>query len=218
MEPIAFARYLSLALLLTAWCVLHSFLVSIPVKDYLDRRLGRGFRFYRLFFNLISLLSLIPVFMFSHSLRSQAIFTWDGYLRPVQFSLLAIALLLFFLGGRGYDFREFLGIKQIREDSTRKEGDVSRELKISGVLAFTRHPWYLASILLIWARTLDLSVIAENAVLTSYLVIGTVLEERKLIREFGKEYSEYQRRVSMLLPMKWLSQRIGESHRETPGV
>jgi protein-S-isoprenylcysteine O-methyltransferase Ste14 len=39
-------------------------------------------------------------------------------------------------------------------------------------------------------------------------VIGTILEERKLVREFGEPYREYQRNVSMFFPYKWLKARI----------
>jgi protein-S-isoprenylcysteine O-methyltransferase Ste14 len=40
-------------------------------------------------------------------------------------------------------------------------------------------------------------------VFTAYVVVGTLLEEKKLVAEFGEEYRSYQRRVSMLVPLKW---------------
>jgi beta-lactamase class D len=52
-----------------------------------------------------------------------------------------------------------------------------------------------------------------NLVLSAYLVIGTLLEERKLMLEFGKEYRDYQGRVSMFLPIKWLNPRQRKSRR-----
>ena len=66
------------------------------------------------------------------------------------------------------------------------------ELDTSGVLGMTRHPWYLATGLLIWARQLDVSAIIVNVILTSYLIVGTYLEEKKLVREFGEKYLAYQ--------------------------
>lgn len=47
-----------------------------------------------------------------------------------------------------------------------------------------------------------------NVVLTAYILIGTVLEERKLALEFGDEYKEYQKKVSMFLPAKWVRSRL----------
>jgi protein-S-isoprenylcysteine O-methyltransferase Ste14 len=55
---------------------------------------------------------------------------------------------------------------------------------------------------------MDVSVIFVNVILTSYLIVGTLLEERKLIGEFGEEYLAYQKRVSMLIPFKWLRSEI----------
>ena len=45
-------------------------------------------------------------------------------------------------------------------------------------------------------------------VINVYFMIGAVLEERKLVREFGEKYQEYQRTVSMLFPWRWLKVRI----------
>jgi protein-S-isoprenylcysteine O-methyltransferase Ste14 len=45
-----------------------------------------------------------------------------------------------------------------------------------------------------------LSDIVVNAVLTAYVIIGTMLEERKLVLEFGDSYVRYQKEVPMLIP------------------
>jgi len=34
--------------------------------------------------------------------------------------------------------------------------------------------------------------------------VGTLLEERKLVHEFGDAYRAHQERVSMFVPLKWL--------------
>ena len=87
-----------LSLLVIAWCVLHSAMISVSVTEYLKKRLGPKFRFYRLFFNLIAILTLIPVALYAYSIRTQAIFHWDGYMRIGQMLLLIVAVLLIFLG------------------------------------------------------------------------------------------------------------------------
>jgi len=208
MEPIDYREYLTLSLLVIAWCVLHSAMISTSVTDYLKKRFGSGFRFYRLFFNLTAILTLIPVALFANSIRTQAIFSWSGYLLAGQILLLAVAVLLFVLGGPHYDVRQLLGIEQIKEGTASKAITDTGEIDTSGVLGITRHPWYLATILLIWARQMDVSVIFVNVILTAYLIAGTFLEERKLIREFGDKYLTYQKSVSMLIPFKWLGSKI----------
>ncbi len=203
-------NYVILSVVVIAWCVLHSTMISGLVRIYLHKRLGHAFRFYRLFFNLVSALTLIPVVLYASSLRTGPIFRWDGYMRIIQVFLLTTAALLFFLGASRYDAGQLLGFKQIRERTANTEINGAGELDTSGVLSIVRHPWYLATILLIWARQLDISTILVNAILTFYLIVGTYLEENKLIGEFGEEYRAYQRRVSMLIPFKWLKSKLNE--------
>ncbi len=78
----------------------------------------------------------------------------------------------------------------------------------TGVLGIVRHPWYLAVFILLWARDLSLTEIIINSILSVYLVVGTFLEERKLVLEFGENYKLYQRRVSMFIPLKWLESTL----------
>jgi protein-S-isoprenylcysteine O-methyltransferase Ste14 len=133
-------------------------------------------------------------------------------MRLFQGLILGIAGLLFFLGGRHFDLHQVLGIRQIREGNSNKAITDTGELDTSGVLGITRHPWYLATMLLIWARQMDISEIIINVILTLYLIVGTYLEEKKLVREFGDKYRNYQMKVSMLIPYKWLKSKITSLH------
>lgn len=197
-------KYVILSLLVIAWCVLHSAMISVSVTEYLHNRLGDTYRFYRLFFNVISALTLLPVFWYASSVRTEPIFRWDGYGLILQGLLLGTAALLFFLGASRYDGAQLLGLKQIREGISNQAITDSGDLDTSGVLSIMRHPWYLATMLLIWARQLDLSAILTNGLLTIYLIAGIYLEEKKLVREFGDKYRAYQKRVPVLIPYKWL--------------
>jgi protein-S-isoprenylcysteine O-methyltransferase Ste14 len=84
----------------------------------------------------------------------------------------------------------------------------SGEFDSSGVLGVVRHPWYLAVFILLWARDLSLAEMTINMILSAYLVIGTFLEEQKLVLEFGDQYKVYQRQVSMFIPLKWLGSKL----------
>lgn len=200
-------RYLLLALAWTAYCTLHSAMISETVTGFLKRRLGDSFRFYRLFFNSIAVLTLIPVLLYSHSLRQEAIFRWEGVWLIPKYLLLASGILLVVAGGRHYSFVQFLGISQLRGTSS---GGLATGggIDSSGVLGLVRHPWYTAVVLLLWAGDLDITALVGNGVLTVYIVVGTLLEERKLVHEFGEAYRSYQRRVSMFVPLKWIRRRI----------
>ena len=192
--------FLLLAVFWTLWCALHSFMISQAVVSSLKERLRDRYRYYRILFNLVSVATLIPVLIYSHSLKGIPLFNWSGIWRPVQFALAMSAMALFYSGGRHYDLWQFLGVRQVVEHETRKSLTVKGGLDTSGILGIVRHPWYTAAILIIWARPLDLAALVANTVLTAYLVVGTVLEERKLVAEFGREYEIYQELVPMFLP------------------
>ncbi len=208
MEPIDYTQYITLVLLLIAWCTLHSAMISISITGYFKKFLGSKYCFYRLFFNTIAIITLIPVALFAYSIRTQVIFRWSGYLRLGQVLLLGAAVLLFYLGTRHYDVRQLIGIKQIRERTSNMAITDTGQLDTSGVLGITRHPWYLATMLLIWARQMDISAIIVNVIFTAYLIVGTYLEEKKLAGEFGENYRNYQKKVPMLIPYAWLKERI----------
>ncbi|MEE4602998.1 MAG: hypothetical protein V2J65_17075, partial [Desulfobacteraceae bacterium] len=53
-----------LAVLWIIWCALHSSMISVTATGYLKRWLGTRFRIYRLIFNLVALVSVIPVMVY----------------------------------------------------------------------------------------------------------------------------------------------------------
>jgi protein-S-isoprenylcysteine O-methyltransferase Ste14 len=199
-----------LALLWIAYCVLHSVLISITVTNCLKRLLRQNYRFYRLFFNLFSAGSLVPLVAYSYSphWRTELLFKWEGDIRIIQYCLIALAVFLLLTGARHYSLLRFLGIRQILEGRSGGAMTESGEFDSSGILCVVRHPWYVAVFILLWARDLDLARIAISLVLSAYLVVGTLLEERKLILEFGDKYRMYQHQVSMFIPLKWLRSRL----------
>lgn len=202
-------EYFLLALLWTTWCIVHSAMITMTVTNYLKSRLGSHFRFYRLFYNGLAMVTLIPVAVYSYSVQSEPVFRWGGYLRIFQVLLFLIAVLLFLAGIKHYDALQFLGIRQLKERTNQDGLTKSGGLNATGVLGMIRHPWYVGAIAFIWARQLDVSAIIVNMILTAHLIIGTYLEERKLLVEFGDAYRRYQKDVPMFVPYKWLRRRIG---------
>lgn len=201
-------KYLFAAVLWILWCTLHSALISITVTDFLKRALGDKYRFYRLLFNTVSLATLIPVVYYSISIRQAPVFRWESHLVIVKYLLLVTSISLFIAGARHYSMLQLLGIRQIktgRATPTLSEYDT---FDTSGILGAVRHPWYTAGIIVVWARDMSLSTFLVNIIISAYFVIGTILEEKKLLLEFGEKYREYQKNVSMFIPYKWLKAKI----------
>jgi protein-S-isoprenylcysteine O-methyltransferase Ste14 len=203
-------EYILLIAAWCAWCTVHSAMIALPVTNFLKDRLGEKYRFYRLFYNFIALATLIPVIQYSAGMTGQVIFRWDGFLQAVRWILAVSVLFLFISGAAKYDMLHFLGIRQIISGKTMAALSESGDLLTSGVLGITRHPWYLATIIYFWISSQEIfvSTLITNIILSVYVVIGTVLEERKLIKVYGDNYRAYQETVSMLFPVKWLRSRL----------
>ena len=129
-------------------------------------------------------------------------------MRIIQYCLIALAAILVLTCSRHYNMLQFLGIRQISQERSGGAMTESGEFDSSGVLGVVRHPWYLAVFILLWARDLSLAEMTINMILSAYLVIGTFLEEQKLVLEFGDQYKVYQRQVSMFIPLKWLGSKL----------
>jgi len=126
----------------------------------------------------------------------------------LQIFLLLVSTFLFVSGARHYDALQFLGIRQLTQSDSCAVLTENCELNTTGILSIIRHPWYLGGMIIVWTRDLDLSAILTNAIITGYFVVGAFLEERKLSTELGNTYREYQSKVSMFFPYKWLKARF----------
>ena len=191
-----------LAALWTAWCFMHSLLISSGVSSWMKKRLGRKFGYYRSGYNIFSLLSLAPVIYFYMNLEEKVVFSWPWPWNIVKYGMYTAAFLLFYGGYRIYDLQYMLGTRQIH---AMRQGSSTATMKFTteGILGYVRHPWYSGAIILIWAfgTITDVSLVSK-IVLTIYILIGTLLEEKKLIREIGDPYRAYRKRVPMLIPWK----------------
>jgi len=77
------------------------------------------------------------------------------------------------------------------------------ELFEKGLHSYVRHPLYLGTFLLIWGFFLIFpygSLLITNVIITLYTLLGTVYEEKKLMRVFGEKYARYKKEVPMIFP------------------
>jgi protein-S-isoprenylcysteine O-methyltransferase Ste14 len=201
--------YILLSILWMSYCALHSALISTTFTEFVKRTMGERSRYHRIFFNLFSLASIVPLLIYSNSPRwgSDPLFAWEGSMRIIQYALIGLAAILIMGALSHYSMSRLLGIEQIRGKSGKGISE-SGELDSSGVLGVVRHPFYAAVFILLWTGDLTLSTIIINVILSAYLVIGTLLEERKLVLEFGDRYRQYQGKVSMFIPVKWLKAKL----------
>jgi methanethiol S-methyltransferase len=185
----------------TGYCALHSYLISNGFTTLMNRLLKKYYAFYRLFYILISLFLLIPLINYTGQLDNRIIIFYGHYLDILRYILIYGSLLMFFWAFFfDYDSLSFFGIRQILNFGKNKEVVSSIEIKKSGLLGIMRHPMYLALIIYLWCHTFKIADIVVNIVLTVYVIIGTILEEKKLVIEFGERYVQYQKEVPMIIP------------------
>ena len=110
------------------------------------------------------------------------------------------ALIVLLAGFLQTDPWHFIGLRQL----TAPAADEPGRLVVSGLYAWMRHPLYTAGLIFVWLTPwLTTSLLALNLSITAYILIGSELEERRLIAEFGEDYRAYRRRVPRLVPTPW---------------
>jgi protein-S-isoprenylcysteine O-methyltransferase Ste14 len=194
-------EYLLVASLWIGYCALHSYLISIGFTNLMTRLLKSYYAFFRLFYVLLSFILLIPLLDYTGQTHTRIILTYAQPWATVRYVLIASALVIFFWAFFfNYDSLSFFGIRQILALRRTKKADAPGILKRNGLLGIVRHPMYFALILYLWCQTFRVMDILVNAILTIYVVIGTILEEKKLVLEFGDTYRRYRQEVPMLIP------------------
>ena len=188
-----------------AYAALHSLLAALTVKAWLTRRWPRCAPYYRLGYNVIATILLLPLVGATYAIPGEWLWRWAGLLAWLANGLALAALVGFYFSTRHYDMGEFLGTRALREkraDAIEHEG-----LHISPLHRHVRHPWYALGLLLIWTRDMNAPLLVSASAMTLYFLIGSRLEERKLAAHFGAAYREYCKQVPGLIPLpwKWLS-------------
>jgi protein-S-isoprenylcysteine O-methyltransferase Ste14 len=84
-------------------------------------------------------------------------------------------------------------------------------LQTGGVYRLVRHPLYTFSLLMVWAApVMTLNTLWFNLGATLYVLVGSLIEERRLAAGYGEPYSSYRRQVSWLIP--WPRRKTGSSY------
>ncbi len=198
---------MSIYLNLVIWWSVFSAIHSIMASSYLKKKinlLNQIFKsYYRIIFNLVSTVLLLPIAYEYYLLPSEVVFTTTLFYQ-IAGSLLSVTGVYIVIDGfKNYRTDEFLGTYQIKNHHDFHPSKLSRD----GWNGIVRHPLYFGGILLIIGLfiiipTIKLGLTAILVIV--YLYIGSIWEEKKLKSEFGSDYEAYKREVSMLIPFKWI--------------
>jgi protein-S-isoprenylcysteine O-methyltransferase Ste14 len=183
----------------------HSVLAALNIKAWFVDIFGwRAYEgLYRLFFNAVAVVTLLPVFAVVAVNPGKTLWQADA---PISY----ILLILQAIGGIGLvisllqiDTLRFLGLSQYAAWSNGKPLPLPDEpLQTGGVYALVRHPLYFFSLLAIWpSPIMTTSTLGLLVGITLYFAVGSLLEEQKLRKTFGQPYADYQKRVAWLIPL-----------------
>ena len=198
---LSFAQWLVIGLAWIGYFCLHSLLASLTLKQWVAHRWPNGMPLYRLGFNLVALVTLLPLLAMIYLWRGEYLWQWSGFYWWLANGLAVLAVVGFFWSLKYYDGDEFIGLRQWRDRERRVEDQ--ERLHISPLHRYVRHPWYFLGLVLIWTRDMDGIFLLSSILMTLYFVIGSWMEERKLQFYHGDTYREYCRRVPGLLPLPW---------------
>ena len=188
------------SLFLITYYALHSLLAADGVKATLTKLIPQ--RFYRLGYNLLAVGLLAALFYIYFLVEKTPLWTPNLMLSIIG-ALLALAGVSWMVRAiKRYNLEEFLGLEQLRTG----QKPIHNKLIIRGLNGRVRHPLYFGTLLTIWGVLLIFptdAMFAFALISTIYLIIGSRLEEEKLVRQFGDAYRRYQREVPMLLPFRF---------------
>ena len=179
--------------------IIHSLLASFKAKDLAEAWLGSvGRKWFRLAYNIFAFISLLPILALAVILPDRSI-----YIVPSPWSMLLILLQLF---GAGImvvavaqtDLWHFAGLRQVTE---KPNASSDHRLETGGLYHFVRHPIYTGGLLFLWlSPEMSWNSLALKVAFTLYFIFGAMVEEKKLVTEFGDAYRAYRMRTPMLIP------------------
>ena len=191
--------FLWIILAMADYGAFHSLMASTMVKSAVEKQYPVIYmRYYRLGYNIVAVVTLIPIGLLVYLLPDRLLYTLPFPLNIVALLAQAAAALGALLTLMGTGLNDFLGVNQILGVQS-----VPGKLKTDGLYRLVRHPVYTLGFIIMWLlpwMTVNrLALIISTSI---YMVIGAHLEERRMLREFGEEYAQYKQRTPMFFPGK----------------
>ena len=197
------------SLLCLIFFVQHSGMIRRSAKERIARRLPR---FYLpALYSIASGFALLTVVLLWQP-TSHVLFRLHGPVRWLS-TFVSLAALAGFVWGvvalRGFDPFGTLPLRAV----LRGTPPPSSAFVARGPYRYVRHPLYLFMLILIWATPrLSTDRLLFNLLWTAWVVVGTRLEERDLLTDFGQTYRQYRHSVPMLIPLPGFLRHDRQDH------
>ncbi|HFD12248.1 MAG TPA: hypothetical protein ENJ32_07245 [Crenotrichaceae bacterium] len=194
----------SILILVLAWLAffcLHSLFASLTFKRFIAKHWPAIMPAYRLLFNGISILLLPIPLVIQHHYAGALLWQWSGFSAIIANSLAIVAVLAILWTLKYYDSSDFSGLKQFRQGI--HEVEDMEQFTLSPIHRYVRHPWYFLILIILWTRSMDEATLISTVLITAYFILGSRLEENKLMVYHGDVYRNYRNQVPGLFPLPW---------------
>lgn len=193
--------------LFSTFGLFHSLFATLQFKEKLAKQIGNKIAFYRLFYNIISTFFLLFIYEISPK-PNLIIYDLQFPFDIITFALQVLSLFGLIWASKEIDLKEFVGISQIiryfKNEYKTEDLDEKQNLRIKGAFKFVRHPIYFFSILFLGFRPqMDLFYLTVFVTFVIYFYVGSIYEEKKLVKIFGEDYINYQKSVPRIFPIKF---------------
>lgn len=182
------------------YAVLHSWLAALSVKNWARGIFGPPVdRGYRLVYNIIAVVTLLPLLPMLVWLPDRILYVTPSPWRWLMVMGQVVAMVGLLVSLLQTGLLHFLGLRQLIAERPVESG----VLNVRGFYGWVRHPLYFFSTLVLWLTPLmTINWLTVCVILTLYFYLGSFLEERRLLAEFGSAYQAYQQRVSRFIPWR----------------
>jgi methanethiol S-methyltransferase len=180
--------------------IVHSALASDAIKAFVERKFGlKVKRNYRFIYVIVASITIIPLLAAVVIPSDAVIYTiptpWVYLTLTLQVASVA-CLVTTVLQTKPLTF---VGVAAL----INRGRDEPETLYTQGFYAFVRHPLYFFSFILMWLfPIMTWNLLGLFIGLMVYTVLGSLLEERRLLRQFGEDYRAYQKKTPWLIPFK----------------
>jgi protein-S-isoprenylcysteine O-methyltransferase Ste14 len=196
--------YIRIFVILAGFGVFHSLSAREAVKATIFSRIRLSRPAYAMVRTSISLTLLILslYFLFQQAPATQALFS------PIYgLSAIVPAMFAFWIAGmafgqvaKGGRLPQVFGLQEY-----------PKVFFFSGAYSICRHPMYAGWLIASWGLVLSkpyLLTVFYNLLLTVYVVVESLQEEKRMLALFGDRYRAYRKRIPFLIPYGFLKRDI----------
>ena len=179
---------------------IHSILAANRTKDWVKSWWGENLynRFYRLLFSLQAAVLFVPVLLLVALLPDKTIYQIPS---PWVYATIAVQILAVFGTIHSIMLTGMLRFTGVMQALDPRQAQKPIKLVVRSLYHWVRHPIYTCMFVFLWlVPVMTWNVLALNLGISVYNILGAILEERKLKREFGQPYLAYSQVTPFIIP------------------